>query len=81
MVGQHHQLHGHKFGQSPGGGERREPGVLQSMGCKESDMTEQSNNSSMVNTRDEELRLFLLQCRCWRTLVFGRPEIPCRGES
>ena len=46
MVGQHHQLHGHKFGQSPGDGERREPGVLQSMGCKESDMTEQLNNNS-----------------------------------
>ena len=34
MVGQHHRLHGHKFGQSPGDGERREPGVLQSVGLQ-----------------------------------------------
>ena len=34
MVRQHHRLHGHKFGQSPGDGERREPGVLQSVGLQ-----------------------------------------------
>ena len=33
MVGWHHQLNGHEFGQAPGDGEGKH-GVLQSMGSK-----------------------------------------------
>ena len=36
MVGWHHQLDGHESEQAPGDGERREPGVLQSMGVTKS---------------------------------------------
>ena len=32
MVGWHHRLSGHELGQTPGDGEGREPGVLQSTG-------------------------------------------------
>ena len=38
MVGWHHQLDGHKFEQTPGGGERQ--GSLVSIGYKESDTAE-----------------------------------------
>ena len=34
MVRWHHRLNAHEFEQALGGGERREPGVLQSMGAQ-----------------------------------------------
>ena len=47
IVGQHHRLNGHEFGQTPGDGEGYgEPGVLQSVGYKESDMTQQLNSNN-----------------------------------
>ena len=46
MVGWHHQLHGHEFEQAPGDGEGQGSLTCCSpWGCKESDMTEQLNNS------------------------------------
>ena len=42
MIGWYHQLDGYEFEQAPGIGDRQ-GSVLQSMGCKESDMTEQLN--------------------------------------
>ena len=40
MVGWHHWLNGHEFEPTPGGSQRTgKPGILQSMGCKELDMT------------------------------------------
>ena len=44
MVGWHHQCDGHEFEQALGVGDGTgKPGVLQSMGCKELDTTEQLN--------------------------------------
>ena len=41
MIRQHHPLNGHEFEQTPGDSEGQgKPGVVQSMGCKESDTTE-----------------------------------------
>ena len=40
MVGWHHQLDGHELEQAPGVGNGQTPGMLQSWGCKELDMTE-----------------------------------------
>ena len=46
MVGWHHQLNGHEFEQALGDGEGQGRLVYHSArGCKESDMTEQLNNS------------------------------------
>ena len=48
MVGWHHSLNGHEFQQAPG--DREEQGSLvccSPWGRKESDMTEQLNNSSV----------------------------------
>ena len=43
----HHQLHGHEFEQAPGDGEGQGSlACFSPWGCKESDMTEQVNNSS-----------------------------------
>ena len=39
MVGWHHQLDGHEFEQLQDMWGTEEPGVLQCMSCKESDMT------------------------------------------
>ena len=51
MVGWHHQLDGHEFQQAPGiGGGQGKPGVLQSMGWQESDMTERLSNNK-INER------------------------------
>ena len=47
MVGWHHQLNGHEFEQALGDSEGYgEPGVLQSVGYKESDMTQQLNSNN-----------------------------------
>ena len=47
MVGQHHQLNGHEFEQTPGDGEgQRGLACCSPWGHKESDMTEQLNNNS-----------------------------------
>ena len=52
MAGQHHRLDGHEFEQALGDGEgqrslaRSSPWV-----CRESDMTEQLNNSNNVNRK------------------------------
>ena len=48
MVGWHHQLNGHEFEQTPGGGEGQGSLVCCSpSGHKESDMTEQLNHNSL----------------------------------
>ena len=44
MVGWHHRLNGHEFEQTPGDSGEQIPGVLQSLGYKELDMTWQLNN-------------------------------------
>ena len=47
MVGQHHQIDGHEFEQTLGGGEGQGSLVYcSSWGLKESDTTEQLNNSN-----------------------------------
>ena len=47
MVGWHHRLNGHEFEQTPGDGERQGSlACCSPSGGKESDMTEQLNNSS-----------------------------------
>ena len=47
MVGWHHQLNGYEFEQAPGDGEGQGSLVCCSLwGCKESDMTEQLNNTT-----------------------------------
>ena len=47
MVGWHHRLNGHEFGQAPGDDQRQGSLVCCSpWGGKESDMTEQLNNNS-----------------------------------
>ena len=43
MVGGHHRLDGHEFEHAPGTGDRREAGILQSMGHKELGTTERLN--------------------------------------
>ena len=49
MVGWHHQLNGQQLKQAPGDGERSGSLVCCSpWGCKESDMTEQLNHSTLV---------------------------------
>ena len=48
MVGWHHQPSGQEFEQAPGDGKGREAWCAQSMGCKESDMTEQLNNKKIL---------------------------------
>ena len=48
MVGCHHQLNGHEFGNALGDGEGQGSVVCCSPGgCKESDMTEQLNNNKV----------------------------------
>ena len=48
MVGWHHQLNGHEFGQALGDSEGQGSlACCSSWGCKESDMTEQLNNNNM----------------------------------
>ena len=50
MVGQHHGLNGCKFEQTPGDGEgQRSLECCSPWGCKELDMTEQSNNKNNNN--------------------------------
>ena len=47
MVGKHHQLNGHEFEQTLGDGKGQgKPGVLQSVGHKESDTNEWLNNNN-----------------------------------
>ena len=55
MVEWHHQLNGHEFEQAPGDGEGQGSLVCCSpWSCKQSDMTEQPNNS--------KLHLFTTKC-------------------
>ena len=52
MVGGHHWLDGHEFEQTPGNGEGQGRLVCCSpWGCKESDATEQLNNSRKSSKR------------------------------
>ena len=52
MVGWHHQLNGHEFGQAPGDGEEQGSLVCCSpQGRKESDMTESLNNNNKINIK------------------------------
>ena len=47
MVGWHHRLNGHEFEQAPGDDEGQGSlACCSPWGCKESDMTEQLNNSN-----------------------------------
>ena len=48
MVGWHHRLNGHEFEQALGVGDGRKPGMLQSMGYKELDKTEQLNYTELI---------------------------------
>ena len=45
VVGWHHGLNEHEFEQTPGDGEGQGSLALQSMECKESDITERLNNN------------------------------------
>ena len=50
MVGWHHQFNGYEFVQAPGIGEGQGSlACCSPWGCKELDMTEQLNNSNMIN--------------------------------
>ena len=50
MVGWHHQLSGHEFGQTPGDGEgHRSLACCSPWGCKELDTTQQLNNRNWCN--------------------------------
>ena len=54
MVGWHHRLNGHEFEQAPGDGEGQDSLTCCSpWGCKESDMTEQTNNNKKNMGLDE----------------------------
>ena len=75
MVGWHHVLNGHEFEQTPGDGEGQGSlACCSSWDCKESDMTEQLNNSirPSVFTHPIKLPLLFLLCRQvrsdWSTL-------------
>ena len=48
MVGWHHRLDGHESEQAPADSEGQERWHVQSMGCKELDMTEQMNNNNII---------------------------------
>ena len=49
MVGWHHQLYGHEFEQAPGDGEGQGSlACCSPRGCKESGMTKQLNNKSLL---------------------------------
>ena len=51
MVGWHHQFNGHKFEQAPGNGDGQGSlACCSPWGCKESDTTEQLNNSKNTTT-------------------------------
>ena len=57
MVGQHHRLNGHEFGQTPGDGEGQ--GILACpWGCKMSDMIEQMNQNNNNNNLAHRRILF-----------------------
>ena len=47
MVEWHHRFNGHEFEQPPRDGRTGKPGVLQSMGRKESDTSKRSNNNNI----------------------------------
>ena len=50
MVGWHHQLRGHEFEQVPGAGDEQEGlACCGPWGCKQSDTTEQLNNSTVIS--------------------------------
>ena len=54
IIGWHHQLNGHEFEQAPGDGEGQDSLTCCSpWGCKESDMTEQTNNNNKNMRLDE----------------------------
>ena len=51
MVGWHHRLNGHEFGQAPGDGEGQGSLVCCSpWGCKELDMTKRLNSNKVENS-------------------------------
>ena len=57
MVGWHHHLNGHEFEQTPGDSEKQgKPSLLQSMGCNESDMTQQLNNNKHPQNQGKYLQ-------------------------
>ena len=56
MVGEHHQLNGHEFEQTPGDSEGQESlEYCSSQGHKESDTTKQPNNKYVPNTNQSTL--------------------------
>ena len=57
MVGWHYQLNGHEFVQAPGVGEGQGSLVCCSpWGCKESDMTEQLENTLILGKTEGRMR-------------------------
>ena len=68
MVGWHHWLNGHEFGQAPGGGEGQgSPAFYSSWGRRESDTTEWMNNNKILVGRrlwrNPNLKRFLLHLK------------------
>ena len=50
MVGWHHQINGHEFGQAPGDGEgQRDLACCTPQGLKELDMTEKQQNTAKIH--------------------------------
>ena len=60
MVGWHHQLNGHEFGQGPGVGDGQGGlAYCSRWGCKESDTTERLNNNNKAQ-KDQKEKKYLL---------------------
>ena len=55
MVGQHHQLNGHEFEQTPRDSGQGRPVCCNSQGCKESDVTEQQQTLATMIRRKREV--------------------------
>ena len=72
MVGWHHRFNGHGFGWTPGAGDGQGGlACCSSWGCKESDMTEQLNNSVlMMKTRLSFFQDYSLSS--WRPVLESR---------
>ena len=73
MVGWHHQLNGHGFGQTLGVGDGQ--GGLAccgSWGCKESDMTEQLNSAYKLNKQGDNIHPWHTPLPIWNQSI-----VPC----
>ena len=66
MAGWHHRLVGHEFEQAPGVGDGQGGlACCSPLGCKESDMTEQLNNSNNKEAYDKTIIENLLGLPWW----------------